>query len=81
MWIKWEQEILQRRADFGEVKFSLNLFVDALGLLPLKSQFKNAALDYDDKHLLILQSLGNFSQIFRKFFTKFFHKIDNLRFT
>lgn len=81
MWIKWEQEILQRRADFGEVKFSLNLFVDALGLLPWKSQFKNAALDYDDKHLLILQSLGNFSQIFRKFFTKFFHKIDNLRFT
>lgn len=81
MWIKGEQEILQRRADFGEVKFSLNLFVDTLGLLPLKGQFKNAALDYDDKHLLILQSLGNFSQIFRKFSTKFFHKIDNLRFT
>ena len=44
-----EQEILQRQARFGKLKVSLKLFVDTLGLLRLKGQFENAALDYDEK--------------------------------
>ena len=59
-----EQEIVQRRTDSGKVKVSLTLFVDVLGLLRLKSQFENAALDYDGKNPLISRSLGN------SFFTK-----------
>ena len=64
LWIKAEQEILQRQNDFGKLKVSLKLFVDTLGLLRLKGQFENAALDYDEKHPLILRSLEN------SFFTK-----------
>ena len=36
LWIKTEQEILQRQTDFGKLKVSLKLFVDTLGLLSLK---------------------------------------------
>ena len=64
MWIKTEQEILQRQTDFGKLKVSLKLFVDTLGLLRLKGRFENAALDYDEKHPLISRSLEN------SFFTK-----------
>ena len=64
LWIKTEQEILQRQTDFGKLKVSLKLFVDTLGLLRLKGRFENAALDYDEKHPLILRSLEN------SFFTK-----------
>ena len=64
LWIKTEQEILQRQTDFGKLKVSLKLFVDTLGLLRLKGRFENAALDYDEKHPLILRSLEN------RFFTK-----------
>ena len=49
LWIKTEQEILQRQTDFGKLKVSLKLFVDTLGLLRLKGQFQNPALDYDEK--------------------------------
>ena len=59
MRIKTEQE-----TDFGKLKVSLKLFVDALGLLRLKGRFENAALHYDEKHPLILRSLEN------SFFTK-----------
>ena len=63
LWIKAEQEILQKQTDSGKLKVSLKLFVDTLGLLRLKGRFENAALHYDEKHLLILQSLENsFSQ-------------------
>ena len=48
LWIKSEQEILQRQTDFGKVKVSLKLFVDTLGLLRLKGRFKNPALDHDE---------------------------------
>ena len=61
---KAEQEILQRQADFGKLKVSLKLFVDTLEFLHLTCRFENAALDYDKKHPLILQSLEN------SFFTK-----------
>ena len=44
LWIKAEQEILQRQNDFGKLKVSLKLFVDTLGLLRLKGRFENAAL-------------------------------------
>ena len=64
LWIKVEHEILQRQTDFGKVKVSLKLFVDTLGLLRLKGRFENAALNYDEKHPLILRSLEN------SFFTK-----------
>ena len=64
LWIKTEQEILQRQTDFGKLKVSLKLFVDTLGLLRLKGRFENAALDYVQKHPLILRSLEN------RFFTK-----------
>ena len=64
LWIKTEQGILQRQTDFGKSKVSLKLYVDTLGLLRLKGRFKNAALDYDEKHPLILRSLEN------RFFTK-----------
>ena len=63
LWIKTEQEIL-RQTDFGKLKVSLKLFVDTLGLLRLKVRFENAALDYVQKHPLILRSLEN------RFFTK-----------
>ena len=59
LWIKTEQEILQRQADFGKLKVSLKLFVDTIGLLRLKGRFENAALDYEEKHPLILRSLEN----------------------
>ena len=60
-----EQEILQRQIDFGKLEVSLKLFVDTLGLiLRLKGRFENAALDYDEKHSLMLRSLEN------SFFTK-----------
>ena len=62
--IKTEQGILQRQADFGKLKVSLKLFVDTLEFLHLTCRFENAALDYDEKHPLILQSLEN------SFFTK-----------
>ena len=63
LWIKAEQEILQKQTDSGKLKVSLKLFVDTLGLLRLKGRFENAAFHYDEKHLLILQSLENsFSQ-------------------
>ena len=64
LWIKTEQEILQRQTDFGNLKVSLKLFVDTLGLPPLKGRFENAAHDYDEKHPLILRSFEN------RFFTK-----------
>ena len=64
LWIKTEQGILQRQTDFGKSKVSLKLYVDTLGLLRLKGRFKNAPLDYDEKHPLILRTLGN------RFFTK-----------
>ena len=48
LWIKSEQEILQRQTDFGKVKVSLKLFVDMLGLLRLKGRFENPALDHDE---------------------------------
>ena len=48
LWIKSEQEILQRQTDFGKVKVSLKLFVDTLGLLRLKGRFENPALDHDE---------------------------------
>ena len=64
LWIKTEQEILQRQTDFGKLKVSLKLFVDTLGLLRLVGRFENAALDYVQKHPLILRSLEN------RFFTK-----------
>ena len=64
LWIKMEQEILQRQTDFGKLKVSLKLFVNTLGLLRLKGRFENAAFDYDEKHPLILRSLEN------NFFTK-----------
>ena len=64
LWIKTEQGILQRQTDFGKSKVLLKLYVDTLGLLRLKGRFKNAALDYDEKHPLILRSLEN------RFFTK-----------
>ena len=64
MWIKAEQEILQRKTDFGKVKVSLKLFLGTLGLLRLKGRFENATLNYDEKHPLILRSLENI------FFTK-----------
>ena len=64
LWVKAEQEILKRQTDFGKLKVSLKLFVDTLGLLHLKGRFENAALDYDEKHPLILRSLEN------SFFTK-----------
>ena len=64
LWIKTEQEILQRQTDFGKLKVSLKLFVDTLGLLRLKGQFENAALDYVKKHSLFLRSIEN------RFFTK-----------
>ena len=64
LWIKTEQEILQRQTDFGKLKVSLKLFVDTLGLLRLKGQFENAALDYGKKHSLFLRSIEN------RFFTK-----------
>ena len=38
--------------------------MDTLGLLRLKHRFEDAAIDYDEKHPLIFQSLGN------SFFTK-----------
>ena len=63
-WIKAKQEVLQTQSDFGKLKVSLKLFVDTLGLLRLKGRFENAALDYDEKHPLILRSLEN------SFFTK-----------
>ena len=66
--VKEEQEILQRQSDFGKVKVSLKLFVDTLGLLRLKGRFENAALNYDEKHPLILRSLE-----------KCFHIVDNIR--
>ena len=59
LWIKTEQGILQRQTDFDKSKVSLKLYVDTLGLLRLKGRFKNAALDYDEKHPLILRSLEN----------------------
>ena len=59
LWIKTEQEILQRQADLGKLKVSLKLFVDRIGLLRLKGRFQNAALDYEEKHPLILRSLEN----------------------
>ena len=46
------------------MKVYLKSFVDTLGLLRLKHRFENAAIDYDEKHPLIFQSLGN------SFFTK-----------
>ena len=64
MWIKAEQEILQKQIDFGKLKVLLKLFVDALELLRLKGRFDNATLQYDDKHPLILRSLEN--SFFRK---------------
>ena len=64
LWIKTEQGILQRQTDFGKSKVSLKLYVDTLGLLRLKGRFKNAPLDYDEKHPLILRTLEN------RFFTK-----------
>ena len=64
MCIKTEQGILQRQADFGKLKVSLKLFEDTLEFLHLTCRFENAALDYDEKHPLILQSLEN------SFFTK-----------
>ena len=54
--VKMEQEILQRQADFGKLKVSLNLFVDTLEFLCLTRRFENAALNYDEKHPLILRS-------------------------
>ena len=54
LWIKAEQEILQKQIDFGKLKVLLKLFVDALELLRLKGRFDNATLEYDDKHPLIL---------------------------
>ena len=65
LWIKAEQEILQRQTDFGKMKVSLKLFVDTLGLLRFKGRFENPALNYYEKHPLILRSLENSS------FTKF----------
>ena len=59
LWIKAEQEILQRQTDFGKFKVSLRLFVDVLRLLRLKGRFENAALDYDKTLPLILRSLEN----------------------
>ena len=38
--------------------------MDTLGFLRLKHRFEDAAIDYDEKHPLIFQSLGN------SFFTK-----------
>ena len=64
LWINAEQEILQKQTDFGKLKVSLIFFVDTLGLLRLKGRFKNAALDFDEKHPLVLRSLEN------SFFTK-----------
>ena len=64
LWIKTEQGILQRQTDFGKSKVLLKLYVDTLGLLRLKGRFKNAPLDYDEKHPLILRTLEN------RFFTK-----------
>ena len=64
LWIKTEQGILQRQTDFGKSKVSLKLYMDTLGLLRLKGRFKNAPLDYDEKHPLILRTLEN------RFFTK-----------
>ena len=53
LWIKAGQGILQRQTDFIKVKVSLKPFVDTLGLLYLKGQFENAALDYDENQPLI----------------------------
>ena len=64
LWIKTEQEILQRQTDFVKLKVSLKLFADTLGLLRLKGQFENAVLDYGEKHPLFLRSIEN------RFFTK-----------
>ena len=64
LWIKTEQEILQRQTDFGKLKVSLKLFADTLGLLRLKGQFENVALDYGKKYSLFLRSIEN------RFFTK-----------
>ena len=61
LWIKAEQEILQRQTDFGKMKVSLKLFVDTLGLLRFKGRFENPALNYYEKHPLILRSLENSS--------------------
>ena len=67
LWINAEQEILQKQTDFGKLKVSLIFFVDTLGLLRLKGRFKNAALDFDEKHPLVLRSLEN--SFFRKLIT------------
>ena len=64
LWIKTEQEILQRQTDFVKLKVSLKLFADTLGLLHLKGRFENAVLDYGEKHPLFLRSIEN------RFFTK-----------
>ena len=64
LWIKAEQEILQKQTDFGKLKVLLKLFVDGLEFLRLKGRFENATLQYDHKHLLSLRSLEN--SFFRK---------------
>ena len=64
LWIKTEQEILQRQTGFVKLKVSLKSFADTLGLLRLKCRFENAALDYGEKHPLFLRSIEN------RFFTK-----------